>query len=142
MADTEFVRVRECPDDSHPEGDGVWIATRMSLECGIEARRAIVAASKESGGDEDLMDGALIRRWFKVYALHAPVSWNLHDEKPWPFDPQRLVDDFDLGYPVADRADDLYRESVMRPLLQASQQTSRSGATGGSTSPRTTSTGK
>jgi hypothetical protein len=143
MADTEFVRVRECPDGSHPEGDGVWIATRLSLDCGIAARQAIVAAHTESGGNEAAMDAALIRHWFKAYARFAPVSWNLHDETgPWPFDPQRLVDDYDLGYPVADRADDLYRDAVMRPLLDAPSTPSRHGTNGSTTSPRTTSTGK
>jgi hypothetical protein len=144
MADTEFVRVRECPDGTHEEGDGVFIATTLSLDCGIAARQAIVSAHKEGGGDEALMDAALIRHWFKAYARFAPVSWTLHDagrREPWPFDTQRLVDDYALGYPVADRADDLYRDEVMRPLLEAPSKPSPRGDLDGSTSATTTSTG-
>jgi hypothetical protein len=153
MADTEFVRVRECPDGSHPEGDGVWIASRLSLECGMAARADILRAQKDAGpdaSDEDVWS-ALFGRWMQTYARLAPVSWNLHDEEhvtkdnpsgEWPFEPARLLEDFELGFPVADRADDLYREAVMRPLGEAPSTTSRRGTNGSTTSARTTSTGK
>jgi hypothetical protein len=144
MADTEFVRVRECPDGSHPEGDGVWIASRLSLECGMAARADILRAQKDAGpdaSDEDVWS-ALFGRWMQTYARLAPVSWNLHDEEPWPFEPSRLLEDFELGFPVADRADDLYREAVMRPLGEAPSTTSRHGTNGSTTSARTKSTGK
>jgi hypothetical protein len=145
MADTEFVRVRECPDGSHPEGDGVWIASRPSLDTGIASRQAFVAAYQEAGDDPVALDRAILRHLMVAFARYAPVSWNLHDKdgEEWPFNTQRLVDDYDLGYVVADRADDLYRESVMRPLLDAPSTTSRRGTNGSSTSRKTAaSTGK
>jgi hypothetical protein len=150
MADTEFVRVRECPDGSHPEGDGVWIATRPSLDCGIASRQAFVAAYQEAGDDPVALDRAILRHLMVAFARFAPVRWNLHDAEhvtksnptgEWEFDTRKLVDDCDLGYVVADRADDLYRESVMRPLLEVPSTPSASGAVDGMTSAPTTSTG-
>lgn len=147
MNDTEFVRVRECPDGSHPEGDGVWIATRPSLDCGIAARNDMIVASRDATTDgvydHDEYQRLIIRRWFNTYVRLAPVRWNLHDEDgEWPFDVERLASDFALGYPVADRADDFYRDTVQNPLPATGRPTSPNGQTAGSTSRPTTLTGK
>jgi len=134
------VRVRECPDGTHPDGDHVYILPKLSLECGIAARQDIVAANTLP---EDEREGALVRLWFRTFCKYGAVSWELHDAggEVWPFDVNVLLADFDLGFEVADKADDLYRDAVMRPLLERARKTSRSGATDGSTSQRTASTG-
>lgn len=135
MSDLIPVRVRECPDGTHPEGDHVYILPKLSLEGGIAASQDI-----DNANDPD----ELIRRWMKTFCRYGAVSWDLHDPDgdEWPFDVDRLLADFDLGFIVADKADDLYRESVMRPLLARTRSnTSPSGAAAGSTSPRAASTG-
>ena len=140
MQDLIPVRVRECPDGSHPDGDHVYILPKLSLEGGIAARQDVDAVSSTT---EDL-NTFLVRRWMVTFCRYGAVSWELHDPggEVWPFDVSVLLADHDLAYVVADKADDLYRESVMRPLLErARSNTSRSGAAGGSTSPKTTSTG-
>ncbi len=139
MEDLVAVRVRECPDGSHPDGDTVWILLKLILEGGIAARQDVDAARTSSEG----FDVFLIRRWMVTFCRFGAVSWNLHDTdgEEWPFDVERLLQDHDLAYPVADKADDLYRESVMRPLLETVRQTSPRGRAADSTSRRTTSTG-
>ena len=140
MSDLIPVRVRECPDGTHPDGDVVFLRPKLSLEGGIAARQDVDAVRSTT---EDL-DSFLIRRWMVTFCRYGAVSWTLHDEgnpEPWPFDVGVLLEDHDLAYAVADKADDLYRESVMRPLLARLSTTSSNGATGGSTSQPTTSTG-
>jgi hypothetical protein len=158
MSDLIPVRVRECPDGTHPEGDHVFILPKLGLEGGIAARQdlaevrrlyPITSADISDAGEfvteaGRAYDAALVRRWMVTFCRYGAVSWELHDEggEVWPFDVSRLLGDAELGFVVADRADDFYRESVMRPLLERARQTSRSGATGSSTSRPTTSTGK
>lgn len=147
MNDLEFVRVRECPDGSHPEGDGVDLLPTLSLRGGIVAQQDFTACRKEGPPDPEtgngtwMIDGAeLTPRWMDTFVRYGAVSWNLHDpDGPvWPFDVERLLSNFDLAWPVADKADDLYREAVLRPLGLARPSTSPSGPMGDSTSPRPT----
>jgi hypothetical protein len=134
------VRVRECPDGSHPDGDVVYLRPKLDLEGGIAARQDVDAVRSTN---EDL-DTFLIRRWMVTFCKYGATGWNLHDKdktEPWPFDVDVLLADHDLAYPVADKADDLYRESVMRPLLARLSPTSPDGETATSTSRPMTSTG-
>ena len=158
MSDLIPVRVRDCPDGTHPEGDHVYLLPKLSLEGGIAARQDIAEARRVADISNDDFDGsgnpltpagraydaALIRLWMVTFCKYGAVSWELHDKdgEVWPFDIDVLLTDAELGFLVADRADDIYREAVVRPLALAARQTSRSGPRPASTSPRTTSTGK
>ena len=76
----EFVRVRECPDGSHPEGDGVFIHPKATLDIGLAARQDMFTVFGDAAlKTEAEKDRALLRRWFDTYCRMAPVSWNLHD---------------------------------------------------------------
>lgn len=152
------VRVRECPDGTHPEGDTVWILPKLSLEGGIAARQDLAEVRRAfpiTDGDMDekgspvtaagrAWDAALIRAWMVTFCRFGAVSWDLHDPdgEPWPFDVERLLTDGEIGFAVADRADDFYRSAVIRPLALGARETSRSGAMDGSTSAPKTSTGR
>ena len=158
MQDLIPVRVRECPDGTHPDGDHVFILPKLSLEGGIAARQDMTFVQERYPvGKDDIdaegnfvtdagraYDAALIRAWMVTFCRYGAVSWELHDpDGPvWPFSVDRLLEDGELGYIVADVADDHYRAAVMRPLLVTVQTTSRPGAGASpSTPPRTTSTG-
>ncbi len=151
------VRVRECPDGSHPDGDTVWILPKLSLEGGIAARQDLADVAREfpvktSDFDADgsplteagrAYDHALIRRWMVTFCRYGAVSWDLHDDDgPIAFSVDRLLEDGELGFAVADKADDYYRSAVIRPLAQRASQTSQRGrAASRSTQAPTTSTG-
>lgn len=141
MTDTIPVRVRECPDGSHPDGDVVYLRPTLGLTGGIVAQQDFVACRRpgpkdKHGNDTWEIDGAaLTPRWMETFVRYGATGWNLHDAAgPWPWDIERLLGDFDLAFPVADRADDEYREAVLRPLGLARPATSPPGPTAGSTS--------
>jgi len=125
------VRIRdcECPGTPHgEEGDLVFLASTLTLEGGLAAQGDILAAAGDGS--------ALERRWRVTFVRHGAVGWNLVDENgQTPFDVNVLLADFALGYPVAERADDLYGDTIVRPLLARPSGTSRNGSTAASTSP-------
>jgi hypothetical protein len=138
------VRVRDCacPATPHSEvGDIVYIRPKIGLEGGIAAQVDFATTQREiplTDADRDSEDNptpqrrlfsqTLQRRWMVTFVRFGAVGWNLVDEKgPVPFDVEELLADYDLAYTVADRADDLYAEAVMRPLLPPPSKTSTSG---------------
>ena len=137
MSDLVSVRVRECPDGSHPDGDTVSLHPTLSLEGGTAAMQDYAA----SLGDAS----SLTQRWLRTFVRYGAADWTLHDPggEPWPFDVERLLSDFALSWAVAAKADDLYGEAVLLPLGLApttGRTTSSDGSTTGPTSPATTST--
>lgn len=143
------VRVRECPDGTHPDGDVVFLRPTLSLTGGIAAQNDFLACrvagprDQKTGNETWTIDGAALSpRWYETFTRYGAAGWTLHDPDgpEWPFDVDRLLADFSLAFPVADRADDLYRQAVMAPLGLAPSATSRSGGTGTSTSQPTTPT--
>lgn len=125
------VRVRDCacPGTPHAdEGDLVYLRPTLSLAGGIAAQQDLVASNGEAN--------ELVRRWLVTYVRYGAKSWNLLDEagQPVPFDVDVLLDDFTLAEPVAEQANDLYSEAVLRPLAMSRSRTSRTGPTAASTS--------
>lgn len=135
MTDPIPVRVCECPDGTHPEGDLVYLAPALSLEGGLQAR---YEHATSADGEE------LFRRWLRTFVRFGAVGWNFHDEQgePVPFDVDVLLADSTLGLPVADAASDLYLDGVIGPLAKGSPKTSPGGPNGNSTSTRRTPTRK
>jgi hypothetical protein len=132
MSEPVAVRVRdcECPGTPHgEEGDVVFLAPTLSLEGGLEATADIRVA---------VHDGKVIaKRWRVTFVRYGAIGWNWLDAdgEPLPFDVEVLLADYTLALPVSEKANDLYGESVVRPLLAKPKTTSPPGATGGSTSP-------
>lgn len=127
------VRVRECPD--HPDGDVVYMAPTLSLAGGLEAEydnsvalaETIAAAGPRppegySEATQELLALDMARRlrvrWLVTYVRFGVVGWTLHDESgPMPLDIDAILADYNLAAPVAEKGDELYGETVARPLL-------------------------
>ena len=148
MDDLVAVRVRDCPDGSHPEGDSVWITPTLSLKGGFDARvqmgevfnrleAALPRGTKEAPPELVLAESKRLEgEWFETFVRHAPRRWNLHDPdgEPWPFDTQRLLDDYELGLPVAEACNARCGDGLLSPLTAGRPVNSPNGHTAGSTS--------
>lgn len=122
------VRVRDCacPDTPHEEeGDIVYLVPKVSLALGV----ACTAALSSAAGDKDRVTAA----WLVLFVQHGAVAANFID----PFDVGVLLADYELSHPVAEAANDLYAETILRPLGLTRRPTPGSprGQTGTSTSP-------
>ena len=131
MPEPVAVRVRDCacPGTPHTdEGDLVYLRPTLSLAGGITAQQDLVASDGEPN--------ELVRRWLITYVRYGAIGWNWLDDsgQPIPFDVDAILDDFTLATPVADKADELYSEAVLRPLGLSRPKTSRTGPTAASTS--------
>ena len=136
MPEPVVVRVRDCacPGTPHAdEGDVVYLRPKLSLAGGIAAQQDLVA-SRGPDGTADVAE--LTRRWLVTYVRYGAIGWNFTGEagEPVPFDVNVLLDDFSLADSVADKADDLYAEAVLRPLGLSRPKTSPTGPTDASTS--------
>jgi hypothetical protein len=145
MRDSVEVRVRdcECPGTPHAdEGDVVFVATKLGLEGGIATELDIEAIQTAGITNEEEFSAALRKRWFLTFVRYGAIGWNWLDEqgKPVPFDAQVLIDDYSLGMPVVEKANELYMEVVLAPFLKRLGALSRIGPTAASTSPRARST--
>jgi len=124
MADPVAVRVRDCacPDLPHAEeGDLVYLRPKVSLDLGIAAQQALIEAQGDAG--------KLTRLWMDAFVRFGVSGANYE-----PFDVQDLLDDFELSGPVAEMANDLYSEVLLRPLGLSPSKSSSGGRTAGSTS--------
>lgn len=141
MADPIRVTVRECPDGTHNgEGDWVALAPTLSLEGGLVAEADLRAVRNIP--DETERGEALNRRWVLTFVRYGAKDWNFHTEEgPLPFDIEAILADYSLARLVAERANDLYAESVMRPFLTRQPKRSPTGPTAATTSPRPRRTG-
>ncbi len=152
MAELVSVRVRgcECPGTPHEEGDVVYMRPTISLDGGLAAEHDSAQALAEAiaegvavaggivpkeGWTEDQktamardMGERLRRKWLATYVRYGAVGWNLVDEQgPVRFDVQAVLDDYALAQPVAEKGDELYGETVNRPLVARQATRSQRG---------------
>ena len=137
MAELEKVRVRdcECPNKPHNgEGDWVALAPTLSLEGGLAAEQDLRDAN--SILDENERGASIQRRWIITFVKYGAKAWNFVDEngEERPFDIAELLNDYAIARPVADKASDLYADSVLRPFLTRLATRSPTGRTAGTTS--------
>lgn len=120
-----------CPGTPHADGDVVYLAPQLSMAGGMAAQAAIA----EGITDPMVMQERLATIWTR----YGIVGWNLLDEDGRAVD----IDAGSIaaclpygkgGRLVADKADDLYAEDILAPLVQRLASTSASGPTSGSTS--------
>ena len=128
-----------CPGTPHTDGD--WVELRPSPT--IDIGSAIYAAVANVGDDPVQLQVEMTRAFLRF----GIVAWSFTDERgdPVPIRPRstdfgdvisRLLPFSDGGFLVADRADELYSEEVLRPLMtRLSLMRSQGGQTVGSTSP-------
>lgn len=140
MSTDELVPVEvacRCPGTPHDE-DVVYLRPRLGLAAGIAVQKLIVQAHQtESPTDAADLTGVLA----EAYLRAGVVSWTFADADggsvPVTTDSVKalLLDDFEVGAVVADRADDLYMGPVIAPLLRRASTSLLSTPTNGSTSP-------
>lgn len=144
---TVTVRDCACPGTPH-DADEVYLLPSLSLEGGAAAELDLMDSSSVT--DEKRRTTALLARWTSTYVRYGAVGWNWIrlDEngrpEPIPFDVDILLADYRLSRSVAEKANELYAEAVLGPLLVAAaaanpsppKKPSRRGRTDGSTSAR------
>jgi hypothetical protein len=119
-----------CPGTPHDE-DIVYLAPALSMRGGMAAQSAI---------SEGIGDGLKLQELLaEVWVRYGVVDWNLTDEAGQPVDltPPNIAAALPYGKGgrlVAEKADDLYAEDILAPLVQRLSSSSRRGPTGGSTS--------
>ncbi len=135
----------ECPGAPHGDGDFVYLAPVLSARGGMAAQGAI------SDGEGDAV--RLQELLWRVYRDHGIVGWNLVDEDgPVPLTQDNIERALPFGkggQAVADKADDLYAEDVLRPFRERvaaiqkiaadTERSKRSKAGSTPTSPKATS---
>jgi hypothetical protein len=130
------VRVRDCPTGLHNgEGDWVALSPTLSLDGGLAAEQDLQEVSAKYT-DPAERAAALQRRWVLTFIRYGARGWNFHDEAgdEIDFDPQALLDDYAIGRPVAEKAADLYSDSVLRPFQTRLATRSPTGRTTATTS--------
>ena len=130
MADPLAVKVKDCSHPGHEEGHSVFLAPTLPMDGGITAEQDLFAAA----GDERL----LTRLWLKTFVTYGATGWDLCDGagNDLPFTVEALLGDWSLARAVANRASELYADSVMSPFLNKPAGRSRTGRTRGTTSAR------
>lgn len=137
-----------CPGSPHPEGDTVYLREKLGLRAGTTLQHLIIASRRQNASDDDVepppltpmqiaeVNGNLIEQ----YVLLGVVGWTFVDEKgrtvPVHSDTIRswLLDDFERATPIADKADDLYKDAVIGPLVRVASESSPDTTTDTSTS--------
>lgn len=116
----------------HHDSHNVYLAPTLDLDGGILAEQAIYA----SKGDID----TLTRLWLPIFVRHGAKDWDLCDEAgdPTPFDLDALLADWPTVRAVADRASEVYQESIVAPFRERQQTRSPTTPTRATTSPRRT----
>jgi hypothetical protein len=127
------VRISDCrcPGTPHEEGDFGYLRPFLDYAGGAEALRMMAAAEGDVTRFGELVGPVYIRR--------GMVAWNRVDEDgkplPLPDDPAAELR-YEDAYWLAEKADDLYGESVLAPLALKIKKSSPSGQTDGLTSPK------
>jgi hypothetical protein len=131
--DSDPVEVRldacYCPGSPH-EADLVYLAPQLSMSGGMAAQSAISAGIS----DPIVLQEMLAEVWVRF----GVISWNLvDDDGPLEVNPANVAAALPYGKGgrlVAERADDLYAEDILAPLVSRLRPTSQRGRTNGSTS--------
>lgn len=126
-----------CPGKPH-DTDIVYLAPELPMAGGMAAQSAISDGMSDSLRLQELLA--------EVWTRFGIVGWNLVDEDgPLPLTPANIKAALPYGKggrQVAEKADDLYAEDILRPLVERVTSTSPRGRTNGSTSTPRRSTSK
>lgn len=144
---SELVPVQvECPCPGKPhDADTVFLRPTLGLQAGVAVQSLLINAHN---AEDRLTEAELTGVLAEGYLLHGVASWTFVDDKghtiPVTRDTIRtqLLDRFDLGEPVANKADDLYAQALFLPLVKRASASSPVSPTAKSTSARNGSTRK
>ena len=114
-----------CIGGPHTSGDEVYLAPEASMTLGLRSNGAIGAAANDAARLETLLGRVFIEEgisgWtFVENGLPVPVT---------PANIERLLPWGRGGSDVSERANDLYSEAVLAPLVRRSQSTRQPGPT-------------
>ena len=117
-------------DTPHPEGDEVYLYPEATITCGLRSNGALAAA-----GDDPAKLELLLGR---VFIEEAIAGWSFLDaDGEVPITPATIEHYLPWargGSLIAERANDLYAEAILAPLVKRSASSSGIGPTGASTS--------
>jgi hypothetical protein len=123
-----------CPGTPHPDGDLLYLRPKLGLAAGVAIQQTVIdMAGNRSAPD---ITGLLS----EAYLRYGVADWNLLDDagKPLELTPETLreqvLDDFERATPAADRADELYMQATIGPLLPKAPSSLPTMPTNGSTS--------
>lgn len=111
-----------CPGTPHPDGDTVTLRDKPTLHMGTTAFGwANIQATKDQPTTGDIAE---------LYLTDGIIAWTfvLEDGSPRPLGSaglEWLLDDFELAYPIADKASELYTEAIFRPLVASRTNASK-----------------
>lgn len=142
-----FARARDCtcPGTPHDEGDGVYLRPSLDMDGGLAAEHELYQASirhplppnptpEQAEEVARAMTLEVRPAWFRLFLTHGAEGWNLVNEQgPVPFSIDALRSDYAFARPVAEKADELYRDAILAPFLGPPPTHSRNGQTDGGT---------
>lgn len=125
-----------CPGTPH-ELDTVTLRDRFDFRKAASLKGDVVMMKMEN---PEATEGEILAVLSEGYIRYGIESWSLEDEgKPiavtYPAIDKYILGHLDVAFVLADAADDLYQEAVMRPLLGLASQSSPPTPTADSTSP-------
>lgn len=126
-----------CPGTPH-DSDTVTLRDRLDFRQAASLKGDIVLMKLDN---PTASNGETLAVLSEGYLRHGIASWSLVDEqrKPlevnWPAIEEHILGRLDVAFVLADAADDLYAEAVMRPLLGLGSPSSPPTPTADSTSP-------
>ena len=115
------------PDTSpiHPDGDEVYLMPEASMSLGLRSNGAIGSAGNDTSRLETLLG--------RVFIEEGIVGWTfVEGDAPVPVTPaniDRLLPWGRGGSLVSERANELYSEDILSPLVRRSQSTRQPGPT-------------
>jgi hypothetical protein len=120
-----------CSGTPHPDGDTVTLRDKPTLMMGTTA----LGWAGQQATDSKPTSGEISEMFLRLGIL----SWTYleDDGTPKPVTDETLdwlLDDYELAYPVAEKAAELYTEVIFAPLLKQISNSSRTGRTNASTS--------
>lgn len=133
VLDTEYVPVPlgycPCEGTPHEDGDVVYLYPDLPAMAGVKARAWFVASATQ-GLDPATLEAQIAELWLTV----GVVRWTflLDDGSPVPLTPENIIRALPYGKGgrlVADKANDLYVDSVVAPLVREWEERSKPGST-------------
>lgn len=124
-----------CAGEPHPDGDVVYLYPELPVPAGIKAR-AFFVDGMLGEADNVTVQQRIAELWLSM----CVESWTFLDDdgNPIPVTSENVVRALPYGKggrEVADKADDLYVESVTAPLARALAELSQPGPTPSGPSP-------
>jgi hypothetical protein len=129
-----------CPGAPH-DGDTVYLRQILPFRSGFLAQRKIIDMSQDDAPDAHAIQADL----GELFLREGVADWTFVDTDGNPVEVNEdsiqhyLLDNFAIGFPVANEAAEVYQSLLLDPLVGKASKSSRATQTGASTSRPTTS---